>query len=157
MSSQVGFKISGVVESNKEAAIDFISSILLLHREITRSSIEELLKDSRYIYYGSLANVDTVQPFLITPVNLTGVYYKNISDQKLEVPTLVLLGVPAYTRLNKGQYIQPGSSEVREILDKEFVSRKLLAKIDAGGFLYLLQENGFLLLLETTGKIIIEE
>jgi hypothetical protein len=158
---RIGFSVSGVTESNYSQVAEFIVRRLLRLQDFYRESLETTLKDPKYIYfYPGITDEEIASaPCTITPVDFPGSFYMNIHDFRLECPfDYTIQNGFSYKMVYPGQYVVSSSPLCIEILDKEFVSRKLLARpkfLDRPTFSILLQENGFALLQENAKYILL--
>lgn len=132
----------------EQEAIAFLQSKFSLEVDTTRHSLRHLLTNKDYIYYAPITSMEAVsQPFKVRVIGVDSPFYRNISDQKLEVPITSYLGKVSYATVNSGRFIF--SSAVEEILP--FVEKELLLRVEA------YEDDSLSLLLETTGYLLLED
>jgi hypothetical protein len=131
-----------------EEAIIFLQKKYSNLVEGNRHSLTQLLEDSNYIYYRPINSYEiSSSPFEIRPVEFNGCAYKNISDQKIEVPIYSLEGSVKYSVIPQSHFFTSTESEALEV----FLSRKIVVK---ACFSY--QEEIDVLLLQT-GELLLTQ
>lgn len=128
------FKITGINQFNQPDAIAFIQSKVLKFADDTRGAIKRTLTFPNYAYFTKIGvtqeEIDAAS-FQIQVFELPDGYYKNVSDQKLEIPyEVVSTGVIGYLRVFPGAIVVPTSDSIRILLNP-FITRSLLIKQDS--------------------------
>lgn len=146
----IGFRVSNV--GNTTEVVNFITSKVLM----LRKDVLEALEDETFLYpcVGLSTEATTGHTFTVTLVEATGVVYRNIAGQKLEIPSKKN-GEVTYVPLKVSDFIILQDTSLQKELQR-FVDLGLLSvqEISEEEY-YLLLEDGNYLLLEDGSFIII--
>ena len=149
----VGFTINK--GSFEEDALSFLQSKFSIPVEGNRHSLLELLKNPRYVYYAPVTDEELIDlPFTISPLDMVVSFYRNISDQKLEIPYNTYDGHVEYRPIESGGYIFTShTEELQTFIDRELITRTEAWEDDSRSILLELGGN---LLLEDLQKLRLE-
>ena len=129
----VGVKISGLTSGNKNDAIVFIQTNLLMQKE----DIVRALDIPDFIFYSpKFKTISLVgYPFTITSVSFSSICYVNVSGGQLEVPVYQDSQSTIYQRLKADEYFPKtliNTNDLFKMLDV-FVGQGQLRVVDTLG------------------------